>query len=422
MTRLSGTNMGSVIDALCRISGHAHVTDGGEEIKAMGCSETDFGILVRPGSVEELADIVSMAVNTSCNLLPIGCGTQLRQVLTGGTTNVGVCMGRLNQVVEFEPDNLSISAEAGITTERIQALVGEKNLQLPVFCDFKRSSIGGQTATDYSSWKRYKYGSMSDYVMGLSFVTPSGKLVKTGGKTVKNVSGYDFTKLLGGSWGTMGILYSVTVKLLPQPEKEVLVTRSFPSFTEGLEAGLQLMQGKPKLSSCNLYSNSIEGQNEVSMLLSIEGSLEFVESQLVRLKLGKEWRVLTDQADCENIKDVYFSNRRGMKEGFFNTVIYGRRDIRNAHKALDFITPKGCIWDLDMSAGVLEFGVAEVPGMASGGFWEEWMVLGSEYPDYVRLFSASGYRQPLLDKLQPAIDPYRVMSGNTVFSRRCDLD
>ncbi|MFK5953828.1 MAG: FAD-binding oxidoreductase [Desulfobacterium sp.] len=421
MSKPSNRSALSLIEKLNKICGDENVITDNDSILSKGFQEVlQVQVVVTPGSAEEIKNIVLLALESDWKLLPVGGGTQLRQVLTPGKGGIGLCLNRLDKVLEFEPDNLCIIVEAGVTSDTISKLVAEKNLQLPIFSDTPRSTIGGKTASNFSSWKRYRYGSMEDYVLGLTFVTPTGKIVKTGGKTVKNVSGYDFTKLLGGSWGTMGILYSIILKLLPRPEKEILLTRSFDSLTKGLHVGAKILENKSKISSCNLFCHQNgSASDKFTMLVSFDGSNDFVASELKGFDRDNTFHQVKSEAVAE-IKKSYADLRKRLKSTFFNTVVYGRKAFPDAAEALEFIHLQGCVFDMDLAAGILEFSALEPVKGQKGQFWQEWERIRGKYPDHASKFTSENYGQPLLDRLLPVIDPKQVMFRNNVFIGRPD--
>ena len=141
--------------------------------------------------------------------------------------------GRLNRITDKDCDNLTLSAEAGITLSEVQETLGKqgKGYFLPLDPPHvEKATLGGIVATNASGPRRFLYGTARDLVIGIKSVFPNGDLVASGGKTVKNVSGYDLGKLLIGSMGTLGILCEMTFKLLPLPEKEATLLVHFDTL------------------------------------------------------------------------------------------------------------------------------------------------------------------------------------------------
>lgn len=388
----------------------------------MGFSQTAKPeAVVRPGTLEEIKEIITFAIDSGTAIIPVGGGTQIRQVLTDSQAGIGLCMGRVNQIHEFEVGNFSITAEAGTLHSTVKEMVNAENLQLPIAADFNASTIGGEVATNFSSVKRYKFGTVGNYVLGLTFISPTGKFVKTGGKTVKNASGYDFTKLLSGSWGTMGILNSVTFKLNPLPETEIKLVRDFAGTDDAIEEGVQILSRKPNVSGCNIFNKPGSEETSVTMSISLEGSREFIDSQIKYLSLSSSWNVMEEESVFKSAEASHLNMRREMKRRYFNTVIVDKRKLLASQKGLHFLMQQGCLLDFDLSAGVLEFSIPKDTSAPFGLFWNQWNFFTEELKGKVIHFSSGESAHPLLDRLLPIIDPHKIMFRNNIFSRRYHL-
>jgi glycolate oxidase FAD binding subunit len=131
-----------------------------------------------------------------------------------------VCMdlSKVSQVVEYEPADLTVTVEAGMTLERLQSVLGEHGQWLPLDPPCAAAAtIGGLLATNASGPARHSKGTLRDLVIGMQFVTSEGALVKSGGRVVKNVAGYDLAKLQIGALGTLGVITQATFKVSPLP-------------------------------------------------------------------------------------------------------------------------------------------------------------------------------------------------------------
>jgi glycolate oxidase FAD binding subunit len=191
------------------------------------CTIDGFGPLpmIRPAGVAELGDIVRRAAAEKQAIYPIGGGTELG--LGNPPTKPGVAadMRGLDQVIDFPARDMTITVQAGITIAKLQALLAPENLRLPIDVPKpERATLGGILATNVSGPRRYGYGTLRDYVIGISALNDEGNEFKAGGRVVKNVAGYDLCKLLVGSLGTLGVITQVTFKLRPLPEETALTT------------------------------------------------------------------------------------------------------------------------------------------------------------------------------------------------------
>lgn len=191
------------------------------------CCIDGFGPLsvVRPTTVADLGEIIARASADGAALYPIGGQTQIglgHPPIKAGTV---VDMRGLDQVIDFPARDMTITVQAGITIARLQALLSPENLRLPIDVpQAEQATLGGSIAANVSGPRRYGFGTLRDYVIGISALNDVGREFKAGGRVVKNVAGYDLCKLLVGSLGTIGIITQVTLKLRPLPEEHALIS------------------------------------------------------------------------------------------------------------------------------------------------------------------------------------------------------
>ncbi len=165
---------------------------------------------------------------TSGAYLPLGNPPQ--------AADVAVSLARLNRVVHYDPGDLTFGAEAGLLLAQTQAQLAANGLFLPADPPYAdRAALGGLLAAHASGPLRYAYGTWRDFVVGVKFVTGEGKLVKTGGRVVKNVAGYDLAKLLIGSLGTLAIITEINFKCFPAPPETATFVFAFAEMEAALE-------------------------------------------------------------------------------------------------------------------------------------------------------------------------------------------
>ncbi len=134
-------------------------------------------------------------------------------------------MRALAKIIDFPARDMTITVEAGITLAQLRDILAKENLRLPIDVpQADTATVGGTVAANVSGSRRYGFGTLRDYVIGISAVNDAGNEYKAGGRVVKNVAGYDICKLLVGSLGTLGIISQVTLKLRPRAEEQALVT------------------------------------------------------------------------------------------------------------------------------------------------------------------------------------------------------
>lgn len=191
--------------------------------------------VVEPHTPEQVCEIVRWARAERAALLPVGSGCLLGLGGIPERLDVAVSLARLNAVLHYDPGDLTIGVGAGVPLARLQAILAEHNQFLPVNPPGRgQPQLGGLLATNLSGPWRYAYGSWRDFVLGMRFVSGTGKLVRTGGRVVKNVAGYDLSKLLIGSLGTLGILVDVNFKAFPRPAATCTWIASFADLKPAL--------------------------------------------------------------------------------------------------------------------------------------------------------------------------------------------
>jgi glycolate oxidase FAD binding subunit len=193
------------------------------------CLIDDFGPLAvhRPASVTELQELVRHAGGDGLALYPLGGRTQLDFGLPPLKKGLAVDLCGFDQVIDYPARDMTITVQAGITVDRLQTLLAAEGQRLPVDVPRAReATLGGSLATNVSGPRRYGFGTLRDYAIGISVVNDRGDEVKAGGRVVKNVAGYDLCKLYVGALGTLGIISQVTLKLRPLPEEQALLILS----------------------------------------------------------------------------------------------------------------------------------------------------------------------------------------------------
>ena len=201
------------------------------------CTIDGFGPLpvVRPTSVADLGELVRRAAGDGQAIYPFGGQTQLGLGNPPTKPGIAVDMRELDRVIDFPARDMTVTVQAGITIAKLQALLAPENLRLPIDVPQpEKATLAGILATNVSGPRRLGYGTLRDYVIGISAVNNEGHEFKAGGRVVKNVAGYDLCKLLVGSLGTLGIITQVTLKLRPLAEEAALVTLA--SYEQGLAA------------------------------------------------------------------------------------------------------------------------------------------------------------------------------------------
>jgi glycolate oxidase FAD binding subunit len=178
----------------------------------------------RPESVADLCSLVKTAAAAGHGLYLVGGGTHLDLGLPPLKPGLAIDTTALNHVIDYPARDMTITVQAGITMAMLQATLAAEGQWLPIDVPQpERATLGGSVAANVSGPHRLGYGTLRDYVIGISFVTDEGQEVKAGGRVVKNVAGYDLMKLQVGALGTLGIVTQLTLKVKPKPEATALV-------------------------------------------------------------------------------------------------------------------------------------------------------------------------------------------------------
>src|SRR5918998_5107610 len=192
--------------------------------------------VVLPRSAEEVSAVLRLANERRFPVTARGGGVGY----TGGAVPVegGIVIGtdRMNRIREVSADDLYVVTEPGVTTYALQQAVEERGLFYPPDpASYKNSFIGGNIAENAGGIRSAKYGVTKHYVLGLEVVLPTGEIARVGGRTTKNVVGFDLTGLVCGSEGMLGIITEATLKLLPLPEATRTVRATFRSMREACD-------------------------------------------------------------------------------------------------------------------------------------------------------------------------------------------
>jgi len=197
----------------------------GAEHLAAGASLPVDGVtprfVARPGSVAEVSRLLVLAHAEGLAVAPRGAGTALGLGNRPTRLDLVIALGRLNRVVEYEPADVTVSVEAGMTLDDLERALGKHRQLLPLDPPgWRARTVGGALATNASGPLRFRYGGARDALLGVRFVQADGSVTWGGAKVVKSVTGYDTPKLMTGALGTLGVIVEITLRLHPAPECE----------------------------------------------------------------------------------------------------------------------------------------------------------------------------------------------------------
>jgi glycolate oxidase FAD binding subunit len=295
-----------MVSPLREFVGESHIIQDPDKLKAYAIDGKKPKTIVSPGTMDEVSKVVAHANQQHLVIIPRGNGTKMGMGGIPQKMDIILLTGRLNRITDSDCENLTLSAQGGITLNEVQkslAKVG-KGYFLPLDPPFTdKATLGGIVATNSSGPKRLLYGTARDLIIGTKAVFPNGDLVISGGKTVKNVSGYDMCKLLIGSYGTLGIICEITFKLLPLPEKEATFSLSFARLEDADGFAREVRSSQLVPSSIEIL-NSTAVQNMKSSIsmpsdgnyliaVGLEGVAESIDRQISEMsEMGKKYGTL----------------------------------------------------------------------------------------------------------------------------------
>jgi glycolate oxidase len=200
-------------------------------------------IVVRPLTTEEVAKIMAVAYEYGIPVTPRGAASGR----TGGSVplqgGISLSLDRMTRIIELDEKNMMVTAEAGVRTIDLYNHCAARGLFYPPDpASWEFSTIGGNVAENAGGMQAVKYGVTSDYVMGLEVVLADGTVLQTGGKAIKNVTGYDLKSLFTGSEGTLGIITKTLLKLIPMPKRRGTLQVMFGSLDDGCATIHQMLQ------------------------------------------------------------------------------------------------------------------------------------------------------------------------------------
>ena len=249
-------------------------------------------VVVHPQTSDQISRIMRLANAEKVPVFPRGAGSGF----TGGSlpTKSGIVLTteRMDKILEIDEENLVATVQPGVVTEQFQLAVEKVGLFYPPDpASLKFSTLGGNVAECAGGPRCVKYGVTKDYILGLEVVTPTGDIITTGGPTMKGVVGYDLTKLLCGSEGTLGIITKIVIKLLPLPEAKKTMLVLFDSIDGAarsvsaivrhkiIPTTLEFMDGRTLDCVRQATGLQVPETARAVLIIEVDGDREFLDKQ-----------------------------------------------------------------------------------------------------------------------------------------------
>jgi D-lactate dehydrogenase (cytochrome) len=307
----------STVDALKKSYGERVITSHAvREQHSHGEGMQDAGmpdVVVFPESNEEIASILKLCNQARIPVIAFGTGTSLEGHLKALYGGVCVDMSRMTKVLEINAEDLDCRVQAGVTREQLNAEIRNTGLFFPIDPG-ANASIGGMSATRASGTNAVRYGTMKENILGLTVVTPDGRIIKTGTRARKSSAGYDLTRLYVGSEGTLGIITEIQLKLYGVPERISAAVCQFDELPNAVNTVITAMQmGIPmarielldsvQMDACIKYSKLEGFAAKPTLFMEFHGTDAYVAEQIEQMKSitadfgGSDYRFADKQED-----------------------------------------------------------------------------------------------------------------------------
>lgn len=324
--------LNSIIKKLRNIAGKENVLSEYEDRYCYAYDATAIGeelylpdAVVLPQNTEQVSEIIKIANEENIPVITRGAGTNL----VGGCIPLkgGIILhtSKMNKIINIDKNNLQCTVEPGVVVEKLQREVEKHGLFFPPDpASLKVSTVGGSIAQSSGGPRGFKYGTTRDYVLGMEAVLADGTIIKTGGKTVKNVTGYNLTQLLVGSEGTLGVITEATLRLIPKPEERQVLLACFSSIDEAVHAVTGIISAKITPSTLDImdkntmdtiekfHKTGFPTDMDAVLILEVDGFKESVRVQseqimeICRRSGAKNIRASQNQQESE---EIWFARR-----------------------------------------------------------------------------------------------------------------
>lgn len=278
-------------------------------------------LVISPKNTEEIVKIVNLCSEEGIPIISRGSGTNLAAGTVPTQGGIVLLFNRMNEIVELDKENLTITVQPGVITQDISTYVeGLGFFYPPDPSSMKISTIGGNVSENSGGLRGLKYGVTKDYVKALTVILPNGSVLKTGGKLAKDVAGYDLTSLLVGSEGTLGIIAEITLKLIPLPVHKKTGIAYFHSLEDAaktvsliisskiIPVTLEFMDRGTMDAVEDFMKLGLPKDAEAMLLMEQDGDIELVERDMQTMieiaiqKGAKSTAIATSAEEAELLK------------------------------------------------------------------------------------------------------------------------
>jgi glycolate oxidase FAD binding subunit len=337
-----------MIDQLKTIVGDNAIYDSGNEISKYVVAGKIPSILVFPTTVEQISKIMKLAQREKKKISIFGNNSECNFGAAIESFDLGISLNRMNKILSHEVADLTVTVEAGMNLAALQQSLKSKKQFLPLDpVNAENRTLGGIVSANSSGPWRLRYGVCRDLVLGLKVVQPDGTVIRTGGKTVKNVAGYDLSKLFIGSIGTLGVITEITFKLFPLPADSLSICVGFNSFERIPGFARAISSSKLIINRCEYFnrifasehfSDIIEFSAPHVLIFDVQGNSAMVTTTVQKLQ------EMAHDAGAIAIQ----SFREKDESKFWNQI--NQADCQNTCLHIQIAVPRSCFGDVVTSA------------------------------------------------------------------------
>ena len=316
-----------IIEELKNIVGRENVATEKQDLLCYSYDATQMeflpDVVLFPANADEVSRVLKVANAQLVPVFPRGAGSGF----SGGSLPRGggivLVTTRMDKILRIDEDNLIAEVEPGVVTEDFQKAVEKLGLFYPPDpASLKFSTLGGNVAECAGGPRAVKYGVTKDFVMGLELVLPTGEIIRTGGETVKGVVGYDLTKLICGSEGTLGVITGIILRLIPLPEAKKTMLAIFASIDGAATAVSAIIKAKIIPATLEFmdyatlqcvdrrFNLGIPAEGRAVLIIEVDGDRDLIEKQaefihgLIKPLGLISFRVAQDAAEAEQLWKV----------------------------------------------------------------------------------------------------------------------
>ena len=318
------------------IVGPEHLITKPREMEDFGADATKLraepDAVAFPGNAREISQILALATQEKFPVVPRGAGSGM----SGGAIPIQggliLAMSRFNRIVLIDDENMIAKVEPGVITADLDRALKPLGLFYPPDpASIEISSIGGNVAECAGGLRAVKYGVTKDYVLGLTVVLPTGEILRTGVETMKGVAGYDLTRLIVGSEGTLAVITSITLRLLPRPEAKQTMTALFASIKAAVTTVTVIIKNRIIPTTLEILDHlclecirqelgmEIPQNARAMLLIEVDGDPLVIENQsrVIRDLCGKGGCLHFDLATCEEDTERLWEARRNVSPSLY---------------------------------------------------------------------------------------------------------